>query len=84
MDSGGQFATISLVKLMLMWLVASWALLLPRDMEEWAHWGKPKYYDEVATSDLQCNNLHMTILTNYRKPEKLNIGNQWQLRKLIL
>ena len=42
MESGGLFVmvTVVLVKLKLMWLVTSWALPQPRDMELWTPWGK--------------------------------------------
>ena len=41
MECGGLCVMTPLDQLMLMWLVASWALPQPRDMELWAPWGKP-------------------------------------------
>ena len=52
MASGGQCVITTLIKLMLMWRVDSWALLQLHHMEEWEPWGKSSCKLESVTQGI--------------------------------
>jgi hypothetical protein len=63
MVGGGLCATISLIKLMLMCHVDSWAILQPLIMELLVLWGKGK---KVTRTCMQyCNQFYVALRTHY-------------------